>query len=281
VNRKILPYATAALAAGAGALIVAASPAAAAPPAPVCRTAVTTLVDRPDSGFHGDWAKDAIVRTVKICETGPADTNAVTVEKAVARSMYTATVSDAGTFTTVAGLSPGAGVALPAGVKGLLAGGFGATFTAKAGFKQYKGVFDGKTYSGTAPSSTGDWVMNLWGGNDFTSVTNLVAWKWTYWTCNKNVAKATEKWVNADPDVNLGDITGKACPAPVESASASASTGGGGGGAPAASSSGTAAGGLPVTGSSVGLAVGVAVALLAVGSVLFVAARRRRREFTA
>lgn len=125
----------------------------------------------------------------------------------------------------------------------------------------------------------GDWVKNLWGGDDFTSVTNLVGWKWTYWTCAKDVTKAVEKWVNADPDVNDGDITGKPCPAPVESASASASTGGGAGGGSGAG--GTSTGGLPVTGANVGILAGLATALIAIGMALVITARRRRREFTA
>jgi hypothetical protein len=273
VNRMTLACAAAAAVAGAGPFAVS-GPAAAAPPA--CRTAVTTLVDRPDSGFHGDWAKDAITRTVKICEAAPPVTDKVATDRT---STYTATVVDTGTFTTVAGHSPGAGKPLVAGVKGLLAGGFTATFTAKPDFKNYQG-FDKDTYSGTEPSSTSDWVKNLWGGRDFTPVTNLVGWKWTYWTCSKDVTKAVEKWVNADPDVNDGDITGKACPAPVESASASAPTGGGAGGGEVGGG-GASTGGLPVTGANVGILAGLATALIAIGMALFITARRRRREFTA
>jgi hypothetical protein len=49
--------------------------------------------------------------------------------QAVAGPTDTATVVDAGTFTTVAGNSPGAGKPLAAGIKGLPAGGFTATPT--------------------------------------------------------------------------------------------------------------------------------------------------------
>lgn len=106
MNRKALACAAAAAVAGAGPFAVS-GPAAAAPPAAACRTAVTTLVDRPDSGFHGDWAKDAITRTVQICEAAPPVTEKAAADKAP--STYTATVVDTGTFTTVAGNSPGAG----------------------------------------------------------------------------------------------------------------------------------------------------------------------------
>jgi LPXTG-motif cell wall-anchored protein len=275
LKRAILTYAVLPLAAAAGAVFVVAGPVAAA--GSVCKTATTTLTDRPDSGLHGDWAKDTFTRTVKLCETGPVEAAAAVA--IAARSSYTATVTDAGTFTTVAGKSPDAGVDLAAGITGYLAGGFTATFTAEAGFKHYGGVFDGKTYSGTAPSTTGDWVKNLWGGGDFTSVTNLVAWKWTYWTCGRDEGKAVEKWVNVEAG-NRGDITGKACPSPSPSASAtaSASTGPTAGASP---STGGTAGGLPVTGSNTGMYAGGGVVLLAAGAGLYLATRRRRREFSA
>jgi LPXTG-motif cell wall-anchored protein len=274
LKRAILTYAVLPLAAAAGAVFVVAGPAAAT--GSVCKTATTTLTDRPDSGLHGDWAKDTFTRTVKLCETGPVEAAAAVA--IAARSSYTATVTDAGTFTTVAGKSPDAGVDLAAGITGYLAGGFTATFTAEAGFKHYGGVFDGKTYSGTAPSTTGDWVKNLWGGGDFTSVTNLVAWKWTYWTCGRDEGKAVEKWVNVEAG-NRGDITGKACPSPSPSASAtaSASTGPTAGASP---STGGTAGGLPVTGSNTGMYAGGGVVLLAAGAGLYLATRRRRREFS-
>lgn len=173
--------------------------------APVCHDSTATLTDRPDSGVAGnDWALDAMTRKTHICETAPG--------------VYAATVTDTGTFTTQAGKSPAGAVDIQAGIHGSLAGGFTAAFTAPAGFDGYQGNYDGKTYSGSAPSSSGDWVKNVWGGEGFVSVANLVDWKWTYWTCGATVDKATEKWVNAETG-NSGDITGKACPSPSPSPS--------------------------------------------------------------
>lgn len=174
---------------------------------PVCHDVTTTLTDRPDSGVAGnDWALDSITRKTHICETAPRT--------------YTATVTDTGTFTTQAGKSPSGAADNLAGIKGYLAGGFAATFTAPGSFDGYQGNFDGKTYSGSEPSSSGDWVAKVWGGEGFVSGTNLVDWKWEYWTCSPDVTKATEKWVNGEAG-NSGDITGKACPSPSPSASGS------------------------------------------------------------
>jgi LPXTG-motif cell wall-anchored protein len=286
-----------------GGPLAAAAPALAAPPAPpaqpVCKTAVTKLYDRPDSGNHGDWALDGtkatpMTRTVRICEQAPVvlRADAVAVKP---RSLYTATVADQGVFTTVAGHSPNAGKALPAGITGWLSGShdnhvaFTASFTAEAGFANYQATtYDGDTYHGTAPSSTGDWIKNLWGGKDFEQVTNLVGWSWTYWTCSTDPAKAMEKWVDAEDNKagsipTAGDITGKPCPTPSASASASAGTGGSAGGGVVASSSSSAAASLPVTGSQATAVAGLGGLVLALGVLLVMAARRRRTrtEFTA
>jgi LPXTG-motif cell wall-anchored protein len=261
--RKTLTYAVLPLAVAAGAVAAIAGPASAV--ASTCKTATTTLTDRPDSGLHGDWAKDAITRTVKLCEAVPGVPG-----PDGGKSTYIASVADTGTFTTVAGKSPNAGVTLPAGIVGKLAGGYTATFTATPAFATYQHVFDGKTYSGTAPSTTGDWVAKLWGGEDFTSVTNLGGWTWTYWTCSVDLAKATEKFVNAEAG-NAGDITGIACPtvAPVVLPTVSAS--------PSASpSTGGTAAGLPVTGSQTGLLAAGGAVLLAAGAGLVLLGRRRK-----
>jgi LPXTG-motif cell wall-anchored protein len=298
----------AALVAGLVGPLAAAAPAAATtptPPAPVCKTATTHMYARPDSGNHGDWALDGIkdsnpadllTRTVTICEQAPVvlHVNADTVTKP--RSLYTATVADEGAFTTLAGHSPNAGVTLPAGITGRMAGSgkdnvaFTASFTAESGFANYKATYAGDTYHGSAPSSSGDWVKNLWGGKDFEQVTNLVGWSWDYWTCNKDRAKATEKWVDAETNKagsipSAGDITGKKCPSPSPSPSAVSSSkpagGTGGGGSPSSSAS-TGGGSLPVTGSNAMIGAGVGAGLLLVGVVAVLWARRRRNiQFTA
>lgn len=141
-----------------------ATPAAATAPKQDCKTATTHLVDRPDSGVGGTWALDTFTRTVTICETAAvaADVKA-DLRVPVALATYHATVVDEGTFVTVGGRSPDGHGALCRGCHGRLRGGFTADFVTLAGFKGYKATFDHKTYRGTAPSSTGDWIAGLWG----------------------------------------------------------------------------------------------------------------------
>lgn len=182
---------------------VLATPAAAVEAIDDCKTVVTNLVDRPDSGTNGNWAKDTFTRTVKICHVE------VQVEVKslvpVASWHYTAKVTDTGTFMTIGGpnLSPGANHYLLADVPGTFEGGFTATFEAPANWQFFNNKHQGKTYTGAVggdnPSSS-DWVKTLWDSGFVGSSLNE-DWKWTYTTCN-------EKWVNAAAG-NSGDITGK------------------------------------------------------------------------
>lgn len=269
--RRLLAYMAIPLAITAGALVVA-SPAVATDP--TCQTATTRLIDRPDSGKHGDWAKDGagdkpLVRTVETCTLTP-NVDAAGVETAGFKVLYTVRVTDEGTFTTIAGKSPDAGVTLAAGITGKMSGGFTGTFKAAPGFRNYKGALNGKTFEGKAGPATGDWVKLNWGGEDFQEVTNLVDWSWSYWTCSNKIEKATEKWVNST--VSTGDITGKPCPstAPSAAPSTAPST------APSASHSTAPVATLPVTGSNIGWFAVLAAGLVAVGVGLVVIGRRRR-----
>jgi hypothetical protein len=297
VQSRTLARLVIATAISAAAMTVWANPATATPPAqPVCKTAVTHLIGRPDSDTRGNtWALDGtptapMTRTTTICEQPPVvlQTSGDVAATVEAKSTYLATVVDDGTFVTVAGAkSPRAGAALGAGVTGYLHGTFSATFNAKPDFKMYQGAYDGKTYSGTAPSTTGDWVKNLWGGNDFAPVKDLIGWTWSYWTCSTDKTKALEVWVDAESTdsgkaLTAGDITGKKCPttAPTTTAPTTPASGGAGGGATSTTAAANAAG-LPVTGFPVKLAGFLAAALILIGAAMYVAARRRRAEFKA
>jgi hypothetical protein len=276
MRKTLTTAALVAVATGAFVAGVAGPAAAETPPAPECRTASTTLTNRPDQGFGGVWANDTFIRTVKFCETGPATrpaTNTLQIESATYRSTYTATVTDEGAFTTVQDAkSPNKAVPITAVTTGKMAGGFTATFKAKPGFVHYTHPLDGKTVTGDAGPSTPDWVKAMWGDDEhFNGLTNMVAWHWSFWTCSDKLEKATEHWTNADPEVNEGDITGKACPTPTATATPTAA---------ATPSTGGQAGGLPVTGSNTGILAGGAVLLVAVGAGLFLVGHRRRK-FTA
>lgn len=196
----------------------------------LCRTAVTHLIARPDSGNHGTWAYDSITRTTTTCETAVLHTNVAanvalppladvnTQLRLNLLASYHATVVDTGTFVTVDGHSPNRGLPICRGCHGHLAGGFTADFTALAGFHGYLGVYAGNTYTGTNPTSTGNWLAGLWGVSlNFGTgdLGNLEGWSWTYWLCGDlprvgsraylTALHSGRLWVDA---YNNGDGTG-------------------------------------------------------------------------
>lgn len=262
----------------AGLLVLAAAPAAAAiADDDACRTVVAHLTDRPDNG-HGTppvWALDTVTRTVKVCHAEDAPAPAAAVE--VKTWDYTATLVDEGTFVTKGSAtgSPNAGIALTAGMHGTVHGAATfAKFTAPHHWGYWVEAFDGKSFTGSAPSGTGDWIKNLW--SDGFSGTQITDYKWTYETC-------TETWVDSSEEGNgdgtadsAGDITGKACPTPSASPSVSTSPSGSTIVAVPADTSGS----LPVTGSKEALIAGGGALAVAVGTVLVILFRRRRDETT-
>lgn len=144
-----------------------------------CKSVSVNLVDRNDNGSHGIWAKDTMVRTVKVClgdEAGDKPT-------------YYATVTDAGTFVTVDGKSPHNGVDLAAGIKGTVNGGFEvAKFTTDAEFK---------LVAPAASTSSPDWVAAAFSGSNAT----ISTYKWVYKT-------TCESYTDNNGDYT-GDITKK------------------------------------------------------------------------
>jgi hypothetical protein len=187
--RRLALAAAAAFAITTVGVAVSASPASAAA---TCTTITTTLPDRVDGGNHGDWAHDQMTRRVEICE---------------AAGGYHATVADSGTFTTVAGSSPQAGVPLVAGVTGSVTGSFSADFTAT-------GLVLSTLTSPAVGTGTSVWVQTIvgtaWTGGS--SINN--DWSWTY---KADCETWTDSADNQDGELSTdGDITGKACPpAPV------------------------------------------------------------------
>lgn len=144
-----------------------------------CTPYTTEVTGRPDSGKHGDWATDDFTRTTKVCQTD--DTT------------YVLTISDAGTFTTLAGAkSPAAGVDLPAPFTGSFTG--GATVTVTSDVSPVA-----PPASSPGDKSTSEWASLLFPGNNGT----ISGWSWTYGT-------KCETWVNAEAG-NSGDVTGVEC----------------------------------------------------------------------
>lgn len=152
--------------------------ASATPKTSSCRTVVTDLSDRPDSGFYGGtWALDTMNRKTKICETAPG--------------VYHATVKDSGTF--VADHNPANGDSIGS-TPGTVFGGFSQDFTAPEGFGGYVGNYDGQSYSGTNPSSSTNWVANVYGG-PITSNGMNNDWSWTY---KAKCKCGTQTWVDSN-----------------------------------------------------------------------------------
>lgn len=289
--------AAATLLAGVGTVAVSAAPAAAADD---CKTVVTNVVNRPDNGHGtggspqpGYWADVTLTRTVKICRVpDKAAADAKTVP--VPTWTYHATVVDDGTLVTRGGptLSPNAGIALAAGVKGTVKGFFEVDFTAPADWQFFnKAKLHGKTVTGDPKASPADgnpttteWVPSLWSagfvGTGSPSGFNGKTWEWRYKTCNESWWDAADP-ASADGTTDAaGDITGaKPCPAPSASASVSVSA------SPSVSASAppvvdtppAAGGGLPVTGPPVGVLVGVGAAAVLAGVALLLFVMRRRR----
>lgn len=211
-------------------------------PAQDCKTVVTNL-SRPDHGHGtvngGYWADLAIKRTTKFCVVPEEQAPAVKEVTPPATVHYKAIVSDEGTLTTIAGstLSPNNAAQLVGGVKGKLKGGFTQDLWAPAGWLNYQGNFNGQSYSGlNNPSTTGEWVAKVWGGDIKTEGLNN-NWWWLYWLCGDqpdlrhlNDFHGEYWWDAAEPasddgqNVLAGDILGKqVCASPSASASASAS----------------------------------------------------------
>jgi hypothetical protein len=146
-----------------------------------------TMINDFDSGVAGNaWANDTITRQLQIWQVG-ADT-------------YCASVSDQGSFVTIAGASPGGASTVSAGIAGKIKGGYTTTlltgtFSANIAVRGNLGTFDlGCT---TAYDCTGDHPSYT----SYGLSGDLAAWGWVYQTQSNGI------WVNASTG-NSGDITG-------------------------------------------------------------------------
>ena len=143
-----------------------------------------------DSGVNGNyWAYDDLRRHIQVWQTG---TNA-----------YCAVVRDQGSFTTVAGDSPGGSTTIAAGITGTFKGGYTARITGTlkatpgASTRGFIGDFDYQcdASTGNCPGyvSWPDLYFNT--GSTF----DYISWGWIYHGGNNG------RWVNAVTG-NRGDI---------------------------------------------------------------------------
>jgi len=266
----------------AGAALACPTVAGATPP-PDCKTVTSHLVNRPDHG-HGTpdvWALDTVTRTVQVCVQPPA---ALQTEKvAIDTWSYTAKLTDTGTFVTQAGThgSPNNGASLAGGVHGAVLGAATfAKFTAPHDWIAWDpSALDGKTFNGSEPTSTGDWLKLLW--KDGFGGSSINMYSWVYQTCVDKIVKSgwVEQWIdgsfnNDGQDAKAGDIRGRVCPTRSPSPSPSPST------------SQTSTAGAVTTGGTPSLPVtGAPVPLIALGGLVLIGAgigglalARRRRD---
>jgi hypothetical protein len=134
----------------------------------------------PDSGLGGNnWANDTINRQLQIWKVAGG---------------YCASVSDQGSFVTVAGTSPGATGTVRDGISGKMKGGY--TTTLLTGTLNPTTPTRGDLGSGYDSNNKPSFVSYGLSGD-------LAAWGWSYQTMNNG------SWVNAsNPPSNSGDITG-------------------------------------------------------------------------
>jgi hypothetical protein len=147
-------------------------------------TATTSLTNRPDSGGQGNWANDAMTRTLTIKETGYTGSGASTVYT------YAGTVSDTGTFKTIPGaFTPNQGgtnhnKTITGIVQGSMSGGGSYTFTATSlpTHERNLGVPDHESGPATdgSPQTTSLWFEQAFPASTKFGSPVFDPWSWTY-----------------------------------------------------------------------------------------------------
>jgi hypothetical protein len=145
-------------------------------------TALSNLTNRPDSGAHGDWAVDTIVRNVAITKQGAVPASNCGAG-ATSCFFYTGSMTDSGTFITKDGaLSPGAGVAIKGNNSGTMSGGAKLEFYATSDTPDPSLVQGNVDGAGDAAkeTTTARWVAQFFPSGVKVTDATLNDWKWTY-----------------------------------------------------------------------------------------------------
>lgn len=177
-------------------------------------TARTQLSNRGDSGGNGDWATDAMTRTLVITQTGRAGNTRT----------FSATVTDTGRFVTIRGaFTPNQGGA-DAGLK--IAGQPSGTFTGKASYTftanaSPQASLVPRAESGTpssGPKTTSLWYEQAFPAGTSFGGTGITTWAWNYTAlavtaerggfeiCSQNWSDAVNN--NSGQSRTAGNITG-------------------------------------------------------------------------
>lgn len=179
---------------------------------PVTATAATSISGRDVTGNNGNWATEAVSRTVTVTRHGQVPASDCPTG-ATQCWFYTATLADSGTFTTIsAAKSPNAGTTINGTVLGTLTGGSDIEFYADSDSPSASGVPG--TLTGDSPSDA-NWVDQFFAEGTLITAPTLTDWSWTYVAPN-----TCEHWVDAynngsGGQPGDGDITGvNACTVP-------------------------------------------------------------------
>ena len=184
------------------------------PPGPsdLSVTATTSVSGRDDSGGDGNWATDAMVRTITITRHEAAAVSNCGGGVA-ACWFYTGSITDSGTFQTQAGAeTPNQGYAGPDTIAGIVSGNFtgGSHIEFYASSNAPNASLVPSTKSGDSPS-TSSWYQQFFpAGAVFSGPANLIDWSWSY-----SAPATCEHWTDAVSNgagqgtlLADGDITG-------------------------------------------------------------------------
>lgn len=174
---------------------------------PISATASTQVSDRQDGG-HGNpsvWALDQVTRTVTVVGSGPVAASHCGVTSGPC-FFYTGQVTDAGSFTTVAGAkSPHAGAAVNGALSGSLNGVLNVEFYATSNDLAVTRV--PATASGNTVA-TGDWAHQLFPGGTHFSASDVTEYHYLY-----SAPSTCEQWNDSSDNgdgtaADAGDIVG-------------------------------------------------------------------------
>lgn len=174
-------------------------------PAATSWTAQTAVSNHDDSGLHGNWAKDAMIRTLTLNfqHSVPASDCGSNADQCY---FYKYTLTDQGSFRTTDGaLSPNAGTPIPGNVSGTFTGGASGELYADSATPNASLV--PATVVGDSPS-TSKWVEQFFAAGTNFAGEDLPAYNWQY-----NAQATCEQYAEAfkgstGPETDTGDIQG-------------------------------------------------------------------------
>jgi hypothetical protein len=178
---------------------------------PVTASAQTDVTNDADSGNHGNWAVDTLTRQMTVTRHGAApaaDCGGTSTNGVTSCWLYTALMTDEGSFTTDSGAkSPNAGVTINGVLTGSITGGSSYEFYASSGTPNSALV------PATLDATSGGTNSSNWPERFFPSTVafggmNEINWDYTY-----DAPATCETWTDAFNNSGgsssaAGDITG-------------------------------------------------------------------------